>query len=304
MQVQKWWEASKIREQQEDWNEAIDLVNRILQKKPGGTMEAMAKQKLVYQQARRDAQTRFDAGDFKAAAMYYDQAYKLDPFSIDTAFQGVNSSLLNDQLDEAVRLLKAIRVRGTTEAISKANSMLKEIAAVYPEAGKELQAGIPAPPPVNEIFEGIDFGVPDFDAGKRFLSESPVDVGKYSEKLIAAVPVQPAQTAVAAAGTTGETAQEQGVRPNPDAFHLELELTGRNISISKTPETGTLALSGPDGNTEVAVNGFVKAKSVPAMLTLPAGTYMVKAVDAGGKVVNSGEVEIKASQVNTLSVKK
>ena len=76
----------------------------------------------------------------------YEQAVKLDPFSIDAAFQGVNSYLLNDRLPEAVGLLKAIRIRGTSAATKKANALLQELSVVSKEAGTELQAGIPQPP--------------------------------------------------------------------------------------------------------------------------------------------------------------
>lgn len=308
IQLQKWWESAKVREQLGDWNEGIELVGRILARKPGGTLEGMARQKLVYLEARRDAQSRFESGDFKAASVAYDLAYKIDPFSIDSAFQGINSNLLNDRLDDAVRLLKAIRVRGTSDAINKANAMLKEIAAVYPEAGKELQAGVPPPPPVKEIFQGIQFGVPDFDAGKRFLSESPVDVARYAKDLEAAIPAQP----VIVAETTGShgpgdrEASEPGVRPNPDAFHLEVVSTSRNISIVKTgspQDTGFLKLNGPYGETEVALDGYVKAKSVPASLTLPAGNYEVRAVQ-GGKILYSEQVEVKAMATRELTIKK
>jgi tetratricopeptide (TPR) repeat protein len=314
VQAQKWWEAAKVREQREDWKEAIELVGRVLAKKPGGTLENTAKQKLIYLEARRDAQGRFESGDFKAAAAAYDQAYRIDPFSIDSAFQGVNSNLLNDRLDEAVRLLKAIRVRGTSDAIGKANAMLKEIAAVYPDAGKELQAGVPPPPPVKEIFQGIQFGIPDFDAGRRFLSESPVDVGRYHKDLEAAIPAQPAQGAapVAAAVTIEahkpgdrDPAPEAGVRPNPDAFHLEVVSTGRTISIVKTgpSDAGYLKLTGPYGETEVALDGYVKSKSVPASLALPAGNYEVRAMEKG-KVLYTEQVEIKPLTTRELTIKK
>ena len=315
VQLQKWWETARVREQREDWNEAIEFVGRVLAKKAGGTLENMAKQKLVYLEARRDAQSRFESGDFKAAAAAYDQAYKIDPFSIDSAFQGVNSNLLHDRLDEAVRLLKAIRVRGTSDAIAKANAMLKEISAVYPDAGKELQAGVPPPPPVNEIFQGIQFGIPDFDAGRRFLSESPVEVARYGKDMQAAIPSQPVQGSqplVAAAAVIEthkpgdrEPVPEAGVRPNPDAFHLEVVSTGRNISIVKTgpSDAGILKLNGPYGQTEVALDGYVKAKSVPASLTLPAGSYEVRAVEQG-KVLFSEQVEIKPLGTKELTFTK
>ena len=53
------------REQRENWAEAIDLINQILKKKPGGTLEAAAKSKLQYLTARKEAQEKYDAGDYR-----------------------------------------------------------------------------------------------------------------------------------------------------------------------------------------------------------------------------------------------
>ena len=195
--VEKWMSDAKLREQHQDWQQAIDLMSQVVKKKPGGSLEEMASAKLPYLEARKDAQTRFEAEDFKAAAGLYDQAYKLDLFAIDAAFQGVASNLLGDRMDEAVRLLRAIRVRGTTAQIRKADAMLKELAAVYPDAGKELQSPPPQPPPITEIFSSVRFGTPDFDAGQRFLAATPVDLSRWAKELSAAA------TATAGAGSRG-----------------------------------------------------------------------------------------------------
>src|SRR3982074_2753283 len=82
-------------------------------------------------------------------------------------------------------------MRGTSEASRKANEMLKELAAVSPEAGKELQAGIPQPPPIEEIFGGSHFGVPDWDAGQRHLQTAPVAISRWTKdlKMEVAMPV-------------------------------------------------------------------------------------------------------------------
>ena len=49
----------------------------------------------------------------------------------------MNSYLLNDKLSDALKLLKAVRLRGTSADIEKANAMLKELGLVYPEAAVE-----------------------------------------------------------------------------------------------------------------------------------------------------------------------
>ena len=132
--------------------------------------------------ARKEAQEKYDAGDFAAASAAYERAVKLDPFSIDAGFQGVNSYLLNDRIAEAVNLFKVIRIHGTTASTRKANALLQELSKVSPEAGTELQAGIPQPPPIEEIFNGVHFGVPDWEAGARRLQSAPVDIDQVDHE--------------------------------------------------------------------------------------------------------------------------
>src|ERR1035438_1507761 len=83
----KWFDAARRREQHEDWAEAIELVQRILKQKPGGSPQGSAKNRLPYLSAQKEAQERFDAGDYAAAAALYEQAVKLDAFAIDAAFR-------------------------------------------------------------------------------------------------------------------------------------------------------------------------------------------------------------------------
>src|SRR5260370_7774473 len=141
-------EDARHHEQREDWPGAIELINQVLKKRPTGAVEATAKRKLAYLNARRNAQTTFDASDFAKAAAMYEEAFKMDAFSIDAALQSANSYLLNDDLADAVRLLKAIRVRGTSETIANANAILQERATVYPNAGPPLQPVLPQPPAI------------------------------------------------------------------------------------------------------------------------------------------------------------
>ena len=236
--VEKWMEDAKLREQHEDWQQAIDLVNQVLKKKPGGSLEETANAKLPYLEARKDAQARFEAADYKAAAGLYDKAYGLDLFAIDAAFRGVAAALLDDRLDEAVRLLKAIRVRGTTAQIRKADAMLKELAAVYPEAGKELQSAPPQPPAISEIFRGVRFGAPDFEAGKRFLAATPVDLSRWVKDLSAAA-TPPPVVAVSNAAPAQPGAAPSASAPAaavPNFFHVEVitSSNSRDLLIRKT----------------------------------------------------------------------
>ena len=246
--AEKWFDDARRREQRENWAEAIDLINQILKKKPGGTLEAAAKSKLQYLTARKEAQEKYDAGDFAAAAAAYERAVKLDPFSIEAAFQGVNSYLLNDRLAEAVSLLKVIRIHGTSASTKKANALLQELSVVSKEAGTELQAGIPQPPPIEEIFNGVHFGVPDWEAGGRRLQSSPVDLSKWTKDLSLPepAPIQVAQPVLPLPGVPGLTLMDPAAAAVSNAiFHVELLPAGdkRDLKIRRLGTAPALNIS-------------------------------------------------------------
>ena len=89
--LEKWLSDAAGLEQREEWAEAVDLVERLLQKKPGGALEEAARKKLPYLTARRDAQARFDSADYAGAAGLERKALKLDRFAMSAALQAVNS---------------------------------------------------------------------------------------------------------------------------------------------------------------------------------------------------------------------
>ena len=238
-QVEKWMDDARNREGREDWQEALDLVNQVLARKPGGMLEEMARRKVPYLTARRDAQTQFDSSDFAQAAKLYAQAVTLDPFALDAAFRGVNAHLLNDRLDEALQLLKAIRIRGTTDAIAKADAILKELAAVYPDAGQELQAGLRPPPELAELFTGFRFGTPDWEAGKRQMQVNPVDLARPSAQLAEAYPPPPPPAPAEVANEPAPSPSTPGAPVSLDALHaLHVEVVSnsetRDFKIRKT----------------------------------------------------------------------
>ena len=143
--LEKWIDDARRREMTGEWAEAIALINQVLSRKPGGQLEEAARGRLPYLTAQRDAQTQFDGAQFAGAAKLYLQAVAADPFASVAAFQGVNSYLLNDQVDEAVAMLKTVRVRGTSAAVVKADAMLKELSSIHSPAADELRAGVREP---------------------------------------------------------------------------------------------------------------------------------------------------------------
>ncbi|MGO9009074.1 MAG: caspase family protein [Bryobacteraceae bacterium] len=320
--IEKWMEDAQARERREEWAGAIDLVNQVLEKKPGGALETLAQKKLPYLEARKRAQARFDAGDYAAAAGLYEQALKLDPFAIDAALQGVNSYLLEDHLPEAVALLQTMRLRGTSAAVQTADQMLAQLAAVSPEAAKEAQSSVPQPPPIEEVFSDTHFGVPDWDAGKRHLEATAIDLTRWTNDLKMEVPMPalivstvtatpaPADAAAAAQTPAGATppdqaTAEQAAAVNNAIFHVEVVPTGdtRNLRLrSDAPEDfGYVQFDGPAGETPVLFEGTRVV--LPTKLKLPTGKYEVRTVDAG-KVVNRQDLEVTPLSTQTFKVKR
>ncbi len=339
--LERWLNDALRREQREDWGGAIELVNQVLSKKPGGSLEQAANAKLPYLIARRDAQAQFDSSDYGKAGELYDRAVQLDPFSIEAAFQGVNSHLLNERFPDAVRLLKAIRIRGTSASIKKADAMLQEIATVYPEAEAELKAGIPQPPAIEEVFSGIQFGTPDWDAARRYLQSSPVGLTRWVNDLIAAaappvvvlpIAVAPAVVASSASSQAPTAAPQHGLTAaaiNEQIFHVEVisktETREFDIDDVTQKDKDTLSIrrqgsgrrkTGPAsnaafgfvqfddnaGDTAVLVDGKPVTEPDRRKLQLPAGKYEIRAVQ-GGKIVRTQEVEVKPSLTTAIKLK-
>ena len=77
----------------------------------------------------------------------------------------------------------------------------------------------------------------------------------------------------------------------------------RNLKIrpNAPEEFGYVEFDGPSGDTPVVFNG--KEVVLPAKLKLPAGTYEVRAVEAG-KVVNSQNLEVTSLSTQTIRVRR
>jgi tetratricopeptide (TPR) repeat protein len=246
----------------------------VVQKKAAGSLEAAANAKLPYLVARRDGQAAYDNSDFTGAAVQYEKAIAMDPFAIEAAFHGVNSYLLNDKLSEALKLLKAVRLRGTSADIEKANAMLKELGLVYPEAAVELKAGIPKPPKIEEVFSGVHFGVPDWDAGSRYMRAQPVELGRPIKELTDAFPPPVVSTSSAPPQAPVEAAPAQSAADQVTnaIFHVEVIPTGatRDIRIRRV------------GDVKVNNSGVQRPSGVPVKVdTTPPGAELAVEGDPG-----------------------
>jgi len=309
----KWMADAKRFEQREEWDEAIDRVDQVIQRKTGGNLQSLAEIRKAYLVARRDAQAAYDKGDFAAAAAAYETAFRLDPFAIGAAFEGVNSYLEVEQIDPAVRLLHAIRVRGTSDDNTRAMKMIAELKGVDKAASTEASAEVPAPPPIEEIFSTVRFGVPDWEGGKRLLAESPVDPSRELKELEAKVPSPAAQgdTATAQGATQPRSAADQAAINQilKAMFHVEVvqNQETRDLAIKRmaagtaSENMGTLVLEGADRDTKVVFQDQVL--QLPVTLPVPAGKYEIRTVDKG-EVVTTQEIEVPAGAVQRITVKK
>jgi tetratricopeptide (TPR) repeat protein len=314
--AEKWMEEARLREQRQDWAEAIRLLEQVLRKKPGGTLEAMAARKLPYLKARGEAEARYEASDFAAAAALDRQALEIDPFALDAAFQGVNAYLLADLLPDAIGLLQQIRSRGTTASLDNANAMLKALAAAEPAAGKVLETGIPQPPPVEEVMSGTRFHVPDFDAGTRYLLSTPVDLARWGKEVTAALtpPAPPPAPASASPEPAEPVAalSEAELKVAQAFLHVEIVPSEdtRDIAIrrigganSAPAESGSIQILGPKGEMAVLMNDRALARQVPASVSLPVGKYEFRTVEAG-RVLSRETVEITAGSTAMLTIRR
>ena len=320
--IQKWMDDALAREQRGEWSDAIELVSRVIQRKPGGPLEELAKRKLQYLTARKDAQAQFDAGDYASAANLYEQALKADPFAGDAALQAADSYLLLDQIPKGVAALGIIRQRGTSEEVERAGQMLKQLAAASPEAASEAQASAPQPPPIQELFSGSAFGVPDWAAGTKHLLSASVDISSYTKalkmevampKLFApsvAVPALADASAGQAATATPAATEPPVATPAAVAigaaiFHLEVvpAADSRNLKLrgGAPEEFGYVEIEGASADTPVVFDG--KLVSTPAKLKVPTGKYEVRTFD-GGMVVDTQALEVKPLSIQTIKVNK
>lgn len=288
------------KEEQQEWTPAIQLVKQVLQRKPGGNLEATAKAELPYLLARQDAQQKYDTGKYQDAAEAYAKALTLDPFALDAAFEAVDSYLLADDMQDAVPLLSVVRVRGTTASVEKANAMLTELAAVFPDAAQVVKAEIPPPPAINQLFKDLDFTSPDWDAGVRFVSSTPVDLARWSKAIETAYPPPPEPTA------SGGGAQQTEVAE--DVFHVEVnpssearDLSIRKVGANEEERTGALIVLGAHPEAHVLLGGTVAAGQLPATLKLAPGKYEIRTVEKG-RVIWSQPVEIEAYKTITVTV--
>ena len=293
--VAKWLEDALRNQQYENWQEAIELAERIVKQKPGGSVEETAKSRLPYLRVRDDAEKKYEAGDFAAATQQYEQALKLEPFDVEAGFEAANGALLTGDLKRAVQALEAVRARGATPHVQRAAEMLKELAAVEPTAADALKRGLAKAPPMTELFPAERFGVPDWEATRRWARQSlaPVDYAAIAKQLPAPPATAPEPVATAA------VANEQA-RITLDDLYVEVKsVAGSRDLISE--EFGELTVRSSKKGMAVVLEGKAVSRQLPYTLKLPPGEYELRTIE-GGRKLSERRVRVKAGATTELEL--
>lgn len=317
--VAKWMDDALRQAQYENWREAIDLTERVLKQKPGGALEETAQSRLPYWRVRDDAEAKFDAGEYAAATSRYEEALKLEPFDVDAGLEAANGALLAGDTGRAVKSLEAIRLRGNSAQVKRAEAILKELAPIDSAAAALLKQAAAKPPAIAELFPRQRFGVPDFEAGRRWARQPQggggapaVDYAAVGKQLPPPPPApaslipapkpaagdQPQQTAQAAAAT-GPAADEP--RITLDDLYVDVKaVAGARDLVSE--EVGELTIRSSRAGMGVIVEGKAVARKLPYTAKLPPGEYEIRTIDAGKKVYER-RVRIQANAITELDLR-
>ncbi len=301
--VSKWLQDALHHEQYENWPEAIELAERIIKQKAGGSAEETARARLPYLQVRAEAEKKFEAGDFAGAVQQYEQALKLEPFGVDVGIEAANGALLMGDISRAVQALEAVRQRGASPEVKRAADILKELAAVEPAAAAALARGLSKPPAMPEVFPAQRFGVPDWEAGQRWAKQAaPVDYAAVAKQLPPppAPAPPPASTLSAAAVAPPPPPPSDEPRLTLDDLYVEVKaVAGSRDLISEDP--GQLTVRSAKKGMGVMLEGKAVSRQLPFTLKLPPGEYELRTIEAGKKL-SERRIRIKANTTTELDL--
>ena len=297
----KWLEEALKHESRGNWEDAIATFNRILKQAPGTSAERAAREELPYAIARKEAASKIEANEFAAAAQKFEEAFRISPFAFDSGLAAANSYLINDQMPNAVTVLKAVRQRGDSATVRKVDAMLKEIAAVIPEAGEELKRGIPSPPPISEIFPGSRFGVPTWENGRRIARQTAVDLSKWNAKMpLMSLPMpRPEALAPAVEVAANQPPADSGGPITIDSFYVDVQSVAASRDLSRE-EFGELQIQSAQPKAAVMLDGKAVARQLPITLKVPAGKYDIRTVDRG-KTISTRQIEVQPGRATEVS---
>lgn len=302
--VAKWLDDALRNEQYENWQEAIELNERILNQKPGGSVEETAKSRLPYLRIRDLAEKKFDAGDFGSAVKAYEESLKVEPFAVDAGFEAADAALLTGDFKRAVQALEAVRHRGATPQVKRADEMLKELASVEPSAADALKRGLGKAPAMTELFPAQHFGQPDWEATRRWARQTtrPVDYAAIAKKLPAPAPLPEPVSAAAAttpASPAAPVAQEEA-RITLDDLYIDVKsVAGTRDLVSE--EVGELTVRSPKKGMGVMLEGRPVSRQTPFTMKLPPGEYELRTIE-GGKKMSERRIKVKPNATTELEL--
>ena len=303
--VAKWLEDMLRNERYGNWQEAIELAGRIVKQKPGGSVEEAAQARLPYLRLRDEAEKKFEAGDFAASAQVYEQALKVEPFAVDAGFEAANGALLTGDIKRAVQALESVRQRGATPQVKRAEAILGELAAVEPAAAEALQRGLAKAPPMPEVFPAQRFGVPDWEAARRWARQSRAAVDYAALiKMLPPPPAAPAPAEPAAAPIETASVAPPSVSGEPRITLDDLYVDVTAVAGSRdlvTEEFGELTVRSSRKGMGVMLEGKAVSRQVPYTLKLPAGEYELRTVESGKKL-SERRIRIKSGATAELDL--
>jgi len=313
--TKKWLDEGLRYEQQGEWQEAIDLFERVVNEEKDGPIRSRASARLPYASARRDAQTLFEQRKYSEAGTKLIEACKLEPFGFSAAIEAADSFLLAEDFDGAANVLAEVRKRAASEGVKIATAMLTEIAPINTIAAAELKRGVPEPPSIRELFASHRVGVPDFASGQAYSRQAqPVEYAKFVPQFPA--PAVPKPVALASAqdqaqsGNTsasvapaspGATASGEAQSPiDLETLHAELH----SISGSRDLVEEVLVdvqVGKAKSPMALLVDGKPVARELPYKAHLAPGKYRLTLVEHG-KRVREQEIEVKNGEPKIVDV--
>jgi len=295
-------------------DQAIERLNQVVRKKPGGTTQAAAEDRLPYLTARRDAQTSFDKGDFATAAKAYATAVNLDPFAIDAASKALSMTCFRRVWTRPW----LCSTPSACAALPRARQGDEDAGRVEGREPGGRGRGERRRSPASAHRGGVlwrPLRRARLGRRRRILATSPVDQARFVKLIEAMIPaVQPNAEAAATAPGGGDAQPRVAANQTAaiaevlkDIFHLEVAATTetRDLAIKRAAAgtldstSGSLDLEGADKQVPVLYDGRVLY--LPAKLSMQAGKYEIRSVQ-DGKVLSTQEVVIQAGLPQKVKV--
>jgi tetratricopeptide (TPR) repeat protein len=236
-----------------NWREALALCERSSQSSPAAELLPRITELRAFLTAYRDGHELFNKGNYAEAGLAYKKAFNAYPLYSEAAYLSAGSYVMADKFPEAVEMFRTVRQFGQPQTVKKAETILKEIARISPEATAEMQRpALPLPAPNLPPFQyyaqltrknydalppkALDFAV---------LEEELARLEQLAAEARAALE-RAAQQAQAAAATNVETAAANSPDEALGGAYVEIhQLSGsRDLDLVESAPEPPLSSSG------------------------------------------------------------